>query len=719
MSPVDDQLIERLSELPDTELISEIKSLKLKNTDIHQVAAGLPADRFVRLLKLLPVGTAQFLLSKSNSQRLTDIMYALPDSALPTTTLKQLVTRLAQTADRTSQTNFLHYAFSPDRNVLELGARHLNEVWSDTPQSIPVLQPATELCHNLDGDGPIHRLLIGDNFHALAGVQAFYAARPSAGGAYDLIYIDPPYNTGRQDMAYNDKFVGEDDPFRHTKWMSFMEPRLILARDLMKDTGVIFVAIGGEELHTLKTMCDSIFGRSNFIDQIQWEGERKNNDRFISDSVEYMLVYARNKVRLIEDDVSWLDRDIIADDYFALAREVWDGTASIADVNERRESARKVFATASKRKFGTITSSLKTFNRFDDRGRLYSSDGGNVSKPTGRDAPNYYDVIHPVTGQVCTPPNGGYRYSEASMQRLIANGEIEFGKDHTTQVKKRRFEYEGMVPGSVFNRSRRNGNDHLASIIGRDVFGNPKDYTVLARWFRMAATKDAKILDFFGGSGSTAEAVLLLNQQDGGTREVTIITNDDVDTRTGLRIGTDITRERIVRVMTGEGWADGKPHAGYGGRLLVQRVATTPLPTRRPVYESEHHRMDGVFGQWATWMRTPILKESTDAYMVFTNADESEHSVVYHNIDVLSGGVVDEVVDRFPHATTFMPVYANRSSVRFYVEDVPNVVAHPAPARDIIDKAVRNAVHTPYTRRGATNLNTVRTVLLEAIRKPN
>jgi adenine-specific DNA-methyltransferase len=99
------------------------------------------------------------------------------------------------------------------------------------------------------------------------------------------------------------------------------------------------------------------------------------------------------------------------------------------------------------------------------------------------------------------------------------------------------------------------------------VFHYPKDHIELARWFNLAASKDAKILDFFGGSGSTAEAVLLLNQQDGGTREVTLATNNDNN------IGTDITRERVVRVMTGEGWADGKPHDGYGGKLAVWFVS--------------------------------------------------------------------------------------------------------------------------------------------------
>ena len=134
------------------------------------------------------------------------------------------------------------------------------------------------------------------------------------------------------------------------------------------------------------------------------------------------------------------------------------------------------------------------------------------------------------------------------------------------QPKKRRYEYVGQSLSSVVVRSRRASHSHVGAILGHNVFHYPKDHLELARWFGLAAGKDARVLDFFGGSGSTAEAVLWLNQRDGGTRTATIVTNDENG------IGTRITRERIVRVMTGDSWADGQEHEGYGGRLVVWRV---------------------------------------------------------------------------------------------------------------------------------------------------
>lgn len=630
-------------------------------------------------------------------------------SELPKEILVRELIRTARTSDRTSQTNFLHYSFEPDDCVLELGARHLKDYGflSDVPQTLPTLTFSPELSHNLDGGGPVHRLLIGDNFHALAGMQAYYAANPSSDGVYDLVYIDPPYNTGREDLAYNDKFVGADDPWRHTHYLSVMEPRLILARELLKSTGVIMVAIGGEELHTLKTLCDSVFGRHNFIDQVQWEGERKNNDRFISDSVEYMLVYAKNKSTLIDKDVYWLDRDANADAYFSLAQKVWDSTAHITDIEQRREIARKSFPAAVKKEIGHVAANLASFNRFDESGRLYSG-GGDVSKPTGYAAANYFEVLHPVTGKPVKEPSRGYYCSEESFRKMMERGEIEFGKDETTQPKKRRFEYKGMIPGSVFNQVRSRANSHLAAIIGRDVFGNPKDHNVLARWFAIAAPKDAKILDFFGGSGSTAEAVLLLNQQDGGTREVTIVTNDAEITGKNARIGTDITRERIVRVMTGENWADGKPHDGYGGRLAVWKVGTAENIPVKPRYESVYHRLDASLGEWAVLADTPLLVEETESYRLFTNSDGTRHSVVYYDPDEIDTDAVDDILDRFPAVTSYVPVYANRSSLRFHVEDVPDAVPHPYAALNIINGAVSVAVHEPYTKRGVSNMNRLR-----------
>lgn len=403
-----------------------------------------------------------------------------------------------------------------------------------------------ELSHNLDDDSPLHRLIIGDNAHALVGLS---------GERFDLVYIDPPYNTGKK-FVYSDRFADT--------WCSFMYPRLKLARTLLKDTGVIMVAIGLAEQHRLRMLMDSIFGTKNLIGQVHWESGRKNDARFLSNSVDYMLIYAKDDKALRKSGAKWRERDSDADAYFDLAAQVWRELEYVEDTDARRETALVEFRKRARRKFPEAPSALLSFSRFDENGNLYSANG-DMSFPGG--GGYKYDVIHPVTGHVCSPPREGYVCVEPTMERWISEGLIEFGKDHTTQIKKRRFTYEGQSLSSVVVRSRRASHNHVGAILGNNVFHYPKDHIELARWFNLAASKDAKILDFFGGSGSTAEAVLLLNQQDGGTREVTLATNNDNN------IGTDITRERVVRVMTGEGWADGKPHDGYGGKLAVWFVS--------------------------------------------------------------------------------------------------------------------------------------------------
>ena len=415
-----------------------------------------------------------------------------------------------------------------------------------TEGQVPVFEFDPALSHNIGSESPLHRLFIGDNAHALTGL---------CDERFDLIYIDPPYNTGKQ-FVYADKYANG--------WCSFMYPRLKLAQNVLKDTGVIMVAIGLAEQHRLRMLMDHIFGDENFIGQVHWESGRKNDARFISNSVDYMLVYAKSSSALRKSGAVWRERHPDADAYFDLAAQIWEGNAHIQDIDERKTVSRKELVKRSRSKFGELPTSLSSYRMFTDRGVCYAGNG-DLSFPGGKGYK--YDVLHPMTGQVCAAPRSGYSCTEETMTKWIADGYIEFGADHTVQPKKRRYNYVGQSLGSVVTRSRRAAHSHVGAILGKNVFHYPKDHHELAKWIGVAAGSDAKVLDFFGGSGSTAEAVLLLNKQDGGTREVTIVTNNDNN------IGTGITRERIVRVMTGENWADGIPHDGYGGRLAVWHVS--------------------------------------------------------------------------------------------------------------------------------------------------
>jgi hypothetical protein len=293
------------------------------------------------------------------------------------------------------------------------------------------------------------------------------------------------------------------------------------------------------------------------------------------------------------------------------------------------------------------------------------------------------------------------------MAEWISNDRVAFGANETTVPQYKRYldEHEDQKAISVFTENKSKSANHVEDILGPKVFTYPKDHGVLAKWIEMAAPKNAKILDFFAGSGSTLEAALSLNAADGGTREVTLVTNDDEG------IGTRICRERAVRVMTGEGWADGKLRDGYGGQLAVFRVGTADAPPPRPVYESEGHTWTEQAGVWAAWFETPLLVERTDEFLRFADASDEKCSVVFHDIDTIDEDIVDDLIEKYPHARMFIPFNQTGTYRDFYVIDVPDAVAIPKDVLGPVSNAVRESMTGPYTRRGVTHMDRLRTLV--------
>lgn len=488
-------------------------------------------------------------------------------SKLPQEELAKMLAAIAADATSTLEKNFLHYASQPDNTTLDAMA----------PRSVPTIVEDHDLSLRRDGEAT-HRLLIGDNIHALTGLLI------KETGSYDGIYIDPPYNTGRQ-FTYNDKHLSDDDAWSHTKWLSVIEPRLRLAHRLLSETGVIFVAIGDHEHHRLRLMMDSIFGEENFLANIIWEGGARK-EQFVSSGVDYMLVYAKSKTALNENKVVWTSRkpnyDLIQSKVAELfAKHDGDAEAATKEFRVWQRSA-------------GIVKGDKMYNTIDETGRLYRLD--NLSKPQ-ETLGSVYDLMHPVTGHPCKMPPKGWVFILSTMEAKMAEGLIIFGKDHTTvpQLKRYYDEMSNQTPRSVINVERSGGRNRLEDIVGKNAFDYPKDPEVLARWFHMAFPSDAKVLDFYAGSGTTAEAVLSLNAADGGTRTVTLVTNDENG------IGTNVTRERVVRVMTGENWA--KPHRAQalGGSLAVYRVGMRDLGEDfRPNYLGSDEA-------WSSWNRDAFL----------------------------------------------------------------------------------------------------------------
>jgi adenine-specific DNA-methyltransferase len=394
-------------------------------------------------------------------------------------------------------------------------------------------------------------MIEGDNLEVLKLFQKSYA------GKVNVIYIDPPYNTG-SDFVYPDDFhdsiknylriTGQVDPEGqkistntdssgrfHTDWLNMMYPRLKLAHSLLRQDGVMFVSIDDSEVDNLRIACNELFGEENFIAQLVWEKGRKNDAKLFSAGHEYLVVYAKSKGYLTEQKVRW--------------REAKPGAAEIQAEYLRLKAIHGIKADLIQRDLRKFYSDLpkdhpsKKLSRYsnvDDRG-VWRDD--NMSWPGGGGPA--YTVLHPTTQKPCKVPEGGWRYSTAEkMQHMIATGRVLFRKDHTEPPIRKTYlvrsedeadldELEDgngedvgiQVAGTYFYRSALQASNLMLEMFGAKVFDNPKDHEVLARWISYVSnsTKDDIVLDFFAGSGTTGHAVMAQNAADGGSRRFILI----------------------------------------------------------------------------------------------------------------------------------------------------------------------------------------------------
>jgi adenine-specific DNA-methyltransferase len=406
---------------------------------------------------------------------------------------------------------------------------------------------------------PTHVVINGENYHALQALEYTHA------GKVDLIYIDPPYNTGAADWKYNDKYIDGSDSYRHSKWLSFMDKRLRIAKSLLKDTGVIVLAIDDNEHHRLRMLADQIFGENNFISNIVWQGGRKNDSRFVSNGGDYMLVYAARKDALLEKDVQWRETKAGVEQIIDAGARAWETSGK-----NKSEATKTLKAWFKNQPKDAPMQSSKHYSHVDDtmgrEGWVYFP--GDMSAPNSRD---YMErLVHPVTGMECPIPTKGWRYSPPTMNRLLSEGRIHFGVDHSTTPTFKRYlvDSDSQVADFFFYADRRASAVHLEQVLGDKRFPFPKDHEVLSRWFDIMTPKDAVIVDFFAGSGTTAEAVIRLNEKDNGTRQAILVTNNELakseDTalrKKGFRPGDSeyeamgvfhhVTKPRISTVLTG------------------------------------------------------------------------------------------------------------------------------------------------------------------------
>ena len=408
--------------------------------------------------------------------------------------------------------------------------------------------PYRPLVHDLErSENPLdHNNLIihGDNLHALKALLPRYA------GQIKCIYIDPPYNTGNENWAYNDNVnspllqewlrkqspVDGEDLERHDKWLCIMWPRLQLLKDLLSDEGVIFVSIDDNEQHHLRMLMDEVFGENNFIASFVWEGTAKNDARFVSVGHDYVLAYAKSFAQVKENTNRW-----------RVQKEGIDNIYKQAEALKKKHGSN----------YGAISNHLKEWYRslqrnhkswqhrhyswVDEKGVHFASD---MSWPEGG-GPRY-EVLHPVTNKPVTIPARGWVFPhKETMEGAIQANRVHFPSDEKGVPNLKRYLHEtsGQVLASVFYQDRRAAHQHLARILPERKFEYPKDERVIGRLIEIVTSNDDIVLDSFAGSGTTAQAVITLNKEDGGNRKFILVECEDyADT---------ITAERVRRVIKG------------------------------------------------------------------------------------------------------------------------------------------------------------------------
>lgn len=418
-------------------------------------------------------------------------------------------------------------------------------------------------------------LIEGDNYFALQLLQFTHR------GKIDVIYIDPPYNTGNGDFKYNDAYVGSDDGSRHSKWLSFMDKRLKLARELLSNDGLIFISIDENEQAHLKCLLDSIFGYDNFIFDLIRKTKSTTNDAKTGINLqhEYCLVYAKNIKNI----------------------NLLGGEKNLTDYANPDN---------------------------DPNGPWIS---GNPTAKSGSDL-NYFEMKNPYTGKIDLPPKGRYWcFSTNTVEKHIQNNTIVFKKSH--KKKERGFIYKGylnnlkttqktldslfFVDNSYMNQ---NATKEFKKILDANSFPYPKGVNFIKHILMHSTKKNSIVLDFFSGSGTTGQAVLELNQDDDGKRNFILCTNNENN------ICESVTYERFNRLNNSENLKLDIPQLELGIQYLqIKHISDLDLENADDIgnFEYVKHVNNIKFGATKTIQENDYLY-ITDTYSVFKKANKNK-----------------------------------------------------------------------------------------------
>ncbi len=402
----------------------------------------------------------------------------------------------------------------------------------DAEGKLPVLKDIKEKEIKNDDSEPVHILIEGDNFHALSVLNYTHK------NLIDVIYIDPPYNTGSTAWIYNNKYVDSEDTYKHSKWIEMMYKRLKLAKNLLTNRGILICAIDDYEHHNLRHILDELFLEENRLGTvvvIHNPGGRQD-DKFIATAHEYMLIYAKNK-----DEAMVKHLDITQKKMKEYLYEDEDGKYKLREYRRSGNNSRR-----------------------QDRPKMW-----------------YSIYIHPKTLELNIKPFEGaiellpidpngiervWRWGkETFMKRKDKYIEVKkVNGGYSLHVKERLSDNKGEKPKTLWNKSTysaTNGTNELKKILKGDINGGklfeyPKSPFLMYDILKAVTYENSIVLDFFAGSGTTGQAVMQLNKIEGGTRQFILCTNNEVGpkkmkelTEMGLTV-KEIKKEGVCEKVT-------------------------------------------------------------------------------------------------------------------------------------------------------------------------
>ena len=399
---------------------------------------------------------------------------------------------------------------------------HEERVDKELKTQIPVFENVADKEIISDEKLKYNFLLEGDNLHSL------YLLEKTHKNSIDVIYIDPPYNTGNKDFIYNDKIVDGEDSFRHSKWLSFMSRRLTLAKELLKDDGIIFVSINDIENAQLKLLMDEIFDESNFVGQLVWESTTQPTNagsaRFqLQKKTEPIYCYAKNK---------------LARNGFLLKRIM--PQLSYPHTGKFGACRFEIIEKSDSGAYRRDSMKYKILGQEPRPGKRWQ-----IGKETARklEAEGKLEIVNGIIKRAVYPEDEDDKSSYVPFWSLLLAEQVK-----TAQT----------------------GKDELNKILDKAVGFDTVKPTALIRELLSHFDKDVAVLDFFAGSGTTAQAVMELNKEDGGNRQFILCTNNENN------ICEDITYQRIKTVITGNRQDGSKYSDSLNANLKYYKTSYVP-----------------------------------------------------------------------------------------------------------------------------------------------